>query len=214
METIVFRNVLPLVFGQGLPCGSEVWQKDVIFRRGCHYLIEAASGKGKSTFCSYIMGYRNDYTGEVLFDGKDARRLDTAQWSRLRQQSVSCLFQELRLFPELTAYENVDIKNRLTRHRTRRQIEQWFEQLGVADKLHAKAGRLSLGQQQRVALMRALAQPFDVILADEPVSHLDDGNAQAMARLLSKEAETQGAAVIVTSIGHCLPLEYEYTLHL
>jgi len=214
METIVFRNVLPHVFGQSGFDSSDIWQKDVTFRRGHRYLIEAASGKGKSTFCSYVMGYRHDYSGEVLFDEQDARRLGIAQWSAIRQRSVSCLFQDLRLFPELTAYENVDIKNRLTRHKSRQEIELWFEQLGLADKLHAKAGKLSLGQQQRVALMRALAQPFDFLLADEPVSHLDEANAQVMARLVSQEAEHQGAAVITTSIGRRLPIDYEHILYL
>ena len=213
MTTINFRNVLPQVFNAE-PVASDIWQKDVVFERGRRYLLEADSGKGKSTFCSYILGYRHDYTGNVLFDHRDARQLRIADWSRLRQQHVSCLFQELRLFSELTAYENVAIKNRLTRHKTRQQIEQWFDMLDIADKLNVKVGRMSFGQQQRVAMMRALAQPFDFLLADEPVSHLDDGNAQMMAELLKQEADQQGAALIITSIGKRLPIAYEYTLRL
>ena len=132
----------------------------------------------------------------------------------MRQRHVSCLFQELRLFPELTAYENVEIKNKLTNNKTRQQIEQWFERLGIADKLTAKVGRMSFGQQQRVALMRALVQPFDFLLADEPISHLDDRNAETMAALIKEEADQQGASIIVTSIGKRLPLNYEFTLQL
>jgi len=216
MNNIQFKNVLPQVFaslsGEGLE--GAIWLHDVTFERGRHYLIEADSGKGKSTFCSYILGYRHDYTGKVLFDERDSRTYDIGEWSRLRQQHVSCLFQDLRLFPELTAYENVEIKNKLTRHKTRQQIEEWFEQLGIADKLQEKVGRMSFGQQQRVALMRALAQPFDFLLADEPISHLDDSNAQAMATLIRQETESQGASMIVTSIGKRLPLDYDYTLQL
>jgi ABC-type lipoprotein export system ATPase subunit len=215
MNKIQFHNVLPQVFA-AMPerIESDIWQKDPVFERGTYYLIEAESGKGKSTFCSYILGYRHDYTGEVLLDGKEARRLRIAEWISLRREHISCLFQELRLFPELTAYENVEIKNKLTRHKSRQQIEQWFEMLGIADKLNAKVGRMSFGQQQRVALMRALVQPFDFLLADEPVSHLDDTNAAAMAQLLQQEAGQLGAAVIVTSIGKHLPLKYDITLHL
>ena len=132
----------------------------------------------------------------------------------MRRQQVSCLFQELRLFPELTAYENVDIKNRLTHYQSRRRIDEWFERLGIADKRAVKVGLLSFGQQQRVALMRSLVQPFDFLLADEPVSHLDERHACAMADVLTEEATRQGAAVIVTSIGKHLPLDYEYTLKL
>ena len=108
----------------------------------------------------------------------------------------------------------LEIKNKLTRHKSRQQIEQWFERLGIADKLTAKVGRMSFGQQQRVALMRALVQPFDFLLADEPISHLDDRNAETMAQLLKEEADSQEASVIVTSIGKRLPLNFEYTFQL
>ena len=216
MNKIQFKNVLPQVFETTPRGGLEgaIWLHDVTFERGHHYLIEADSGKGKSTFCSYILGYRHDYSGQVLFDDCDARQYSISDWSKLRQRHVSCLFQELRLFPELTAYENVEIKNKLTNNKTRQQIEQWFERLGIADKLTAKVGRMSFGQQQRVALMRALVQPFDFLLADEPISHLDDRNAETMAALIKEEADQQGASIIVTSIGKRLPLNYEFTLQL
>ena len=147
-------------------------------------------------------------------DGRDARKYSISDWCTLRQRHVACLFQELRLFPELTAFENVEIKNKLTHRKTRQQIEQWFDMLGIDDKLKAKVGRLSFGQQQRVAVMRALVQPFDFLLADEPVSHLDDRNAEAMAMLIRQEAEEQGASIIVTSIGKRLPIEYTSLLKL
>ena len=214
MNKIQFKNVLPQVFQAGLPVTSSIWLHDVTFERGRHYLIEADSGKGKSTFCSYILGYRHDYSGQVLFDDRDSRQYSIADWSELRQRHVSCLFQELRLFPELTAFENVEIKNKLTHHKSRQQIEEWFERLGIADKLTAKVGRMSFGQQQRVALMRCLVQPFDFLLADEPISHLDDRNAETMAALVQEEADHQGASIIVTSIGKRLPLDYEFTLQL
>lgn len=234
MNRITFRNVLPQVFeapanlpqqgeafkaqptspSWGWQEGGDIWQKDVTFERGRHYLVEADSGKGKSTFCSYVLGYRHDYTGQVLFDERDSRSYSIAEWSRLRQRHVSCLFQDLRLFPELTAFENVEIKNKLTGHKTRQEIEQWFEMLGIADKLNERVGRMSFGQQQRVALLRALVQPFDFLLADEPISHLDDGNAQVMASLIRQETERQGASLIVTSIGKRLPLDYDETLQL
>ena len=80
-------------------------------------------------------------------------------WVDVRKHSLSHLFQELRLFPELTAYENVEIKNKLTGFKTAKQIAEWFEMLGIADKMDAKIGRMSFGQQQRVAMIRALVQP-------------------------------------------------------
>ena len=215
MKQILFKKVLPRVFSNlSEPLTSDIWQKEVVFERGHSYLIEADSGKGKSTFCSYILGYRHDYTGQVFFDECDSRQYGISEWSDLRRRHVSCLFQELRLFPELTAFENVEIKNRLTHWKQRKDIELWFEQLGIADKQDTKVGRLSFGQQQRVALMRALAQPFDFFLADEPISHLDDRNAAAMASLITNEAALQGASIIITSIGKRLPIDYHYTFQL
>ena len=214
MNTIQFTNVVPAVFAQRADLCSEVWRNEVTFEKDRLYLVEAASGTGKSTLCSYIIGYRNDYTGQILFDGQDTRRYGISQWVEVRQRHISHLFQELRLFPELTALENVEIKNQMTHHKQRREIEEWFERLGIADKLHAKIGRMSFGQQQRVAMIRALVQPFDFILVDEPISHLDDANSDIMASIMMAEAKAQGAGIIVTSIGKHMNLDYDKIIRL
>ena len=172
-------------------------------------LIEATSGTGKSSLCSYITGYRRDYQGIILFDDRNITQFSIKDWSRLRRESISILFQELRLFPELTAMENVQIKNALTKFKSKKEIAQWFERLGIADKMDAPIGLMSFGQQQRVAMIRALVQPFDFLLADEPVSHLDEQNSQLMAELMMEEVNRQGASVLVTSIGKHMNLNYD-----
>lgn len=214
MQTITLNNVLPHVFAQRSDLQSEVWKQNVKFEKNKLYLVEAMSGTGKSTLCSYILGYRHDYTGEVCFDTTNVNTLDVKAWVDIRQHSISHLFQELRLFPELTALENVQIKNNLTGFKSLSEIKEWFERLGIADKLDAKVGRMSFGQQQRVAMMRALVQPFDFILADEPISHLDDTNSAIMADIMMTEAKKQGAGVIVTSIGKHMVLNYDQTFKL
>lgn len=214
MESITFHSVLPQVFAQQPDLQSEIWNKDVTFEKGHLYLIEADSGKGKSTFCSYILGYRHDYVGEVRFDDRDTRGFKVVEWVEIRKRHVAFLFQELRLFPELSAYENVKIKNDLAGGKSREEILDWFGRLGIADKVDQKVGLMSFGQQQRVAMMRALVQPFDFILADEPISHLDDNNSRIMGQILMEEARKQGAGVIVTSIGKHIDLDYERTLRL
>ncbi len=188
---------------------SDVWHKDVTFERGHVYLVEADSGTGKSSLCSYLVGYRDDYQGIICFDGQNIRNNRVKDWVEIRKRSLGYLFQELRLFPELTAYENVAIKNNLTGFKKRKQIEEWFGALGIGDKMHEKVGRMSFGQRQRVAMMRALAQPFDFLLADEPVSHLDDENGRVMGEIMMDEVRRQGAGVIVTSIGKRMMLDYE-----
>ena len=74
MNTIRFKYVIPQVFASREQQDSEVWQQDVLFERGKVYLVEAESGKGKSTFCSYVVGYRHDYSGQVLFDERDTHQ--------------------------------------------------------------------------------------------------------------------------------------------
>lgn len=209
MDKIQFNSVIPKVFSQLPSLESEVWNTDITFEKGHLYLIEADSGKGKSTFCSYIVGYRHDYSGQVLFDGQDTKNYKVNQWVDMRKNHISHLFQELRLFPELTAFENVQIKNNLTHFKSETQIKAWFEALGIEEKLDVKVGLLSFGQQQRVAMIRALVQPFDFILVDEPISHLDDKNSEIMGQIMLDEAQAQGAGVIVTSIGKHMNLNYE-----
>ena len=148
--------------------------------------------------CSYLLGFRNDYRGNICYDNCNVRNFDIDRWTEVRRQHISLLFQELRLFPELTALENVKIKNQLTGHKSIGEIKEWFEQLGIADKMQTPVGRMSFGQQQRVALMRSLAQPFDFLLADEAVSHLDEQNARIVGELMTTEARKQGAAILAT----------------
>ncbi len=214
MEKIVFKNVLPHVFANRTGIDSQIWKTDACFEKGHLYLVEAASGMGKSTFCSYVIGYRHDYTGSIMFDDKDTKSLSQTDWTNVRTCCISHLFQELRLFPELTAWENVEIKNKLTSFTNDATINSWFERLGIADKKTSLIGEMSFGQQQRVALMRALAQPYDFILLDEPISHLDDTNARIMGEIVLEEAAKQGAGVIMTSIGKHIDLNYEKTFRL
>lgn len=209
MNSIHLQHTLPQVFADRNIVVSEVWHQDLTLRKGEHYLLEAASGTGKSSFCSYLYGYRQDYQGIICFDEKNIRGFSTDEWVEVRRHSLSILFQELRIFPELTALENIRLKNQLTGWKKKKEILTLLERLGIADKKEEKAGKLSFGQQQRVAFVRSLCQPFDFILLDEPISHLDDENAAIMAQLLTEEADRQGAGIIVTSIGKHLPMHYD-----
>ena len=209
MNSIHLRQTLPKVFADRDAVSSDVWHRDIIFHKEKRYLIEAASGTGKSSLCSYIYGYRNDYQGIINFDERNISSLSANDWTDIRKHSLSILFQELRIFPELTAIENIQLKNRLTNFKKRKEILALFEAIGIADKLNEKAGKLSFGQQQRVAFIRSLCQPFDFIFLDEPISHLDDENGTIMSRLLTEEANRQGAGIIVTSIGKHLELDYD-----
>ena len=120
----------------------------------------------------------------------------------------------MRLFPELTAWENVQLKNRLTGYKTDSELRGLFERLGIADRMNSLAGKLSIGQQQRVALIRTVCQPCDFFLLDEPVSHLDEVNNGIVAQIISDEAIKSGTAVIATSVGNNLNIKVGEVLKL
>lgn len=208
------HNVIPEVFAHTPLSDSGVWGHNLTFEKGRTYLVLANSGRGKSSLCHYLIGYRCDYTGTLYFDSIDARKLMGKQWEDVRKTHISYLFQELRLFPELTSMQNVALKNNLTHHLSASRIEAMFEQMGLADKMHTLCGEMSFGQQQRVAAIRAVAQPFDFLLLDEPISHLDDNNAEAMTSMIIEEVRAQGAALITTSIGRHANSHYDTTFKL
>lgn len=211
MNKIELRNVCPDIFKTRHNMqGSDIWRREnVTFSRGKSYLIECASGTGKSSFCSYLIGMRNDFSGQILLDGTDSRLLSTKQWIALRRSGISMMFQELRMFPELSAIENVEIRNNISHTVSRKTIEEWFERLGLGGRTDSRLGLMSFGQQQRVALMRALVGDFSFLLLDEPTSHLDDQNSDIMAQLIREEADKRGAGVIVTSIGRHMNMNYD-----
>jgi ABC-type lipoprotein export system ATPase subunit len=140
--------------------------------------------------------------------------LSTREWCDIRQQSISILFQDLKLFGELTAFENVVIKNSITNTKSELEIKSLFEQLGIDDKLNTRADRMSFGQQQRVALIRALCQPYKFLILDEPISHLDDANSDIMRDIIVQDASDRGAAIIATSIGKHMNIDYDICLNL
>lgn len=214
MQKIELKNALPRVFAGQTGIRSEVWLRPVAFERGKKYLVSAESGGGKSSLCAYLYGYRADYSGEILFDGKDIRGMSVAGWCGVRRGGIAYLPQELRLFPELTAYENVELKNRLTGYKKRSEILLMFERLGIAGKVDSPVAKMSIGQQQRVAVIRTLCQPCDFFLLDEPVSHLDAANNAIVAAMVEEEAGRTGAGVIATSVGNDLSIKAEEVLRL
>jgi ABC-type lipoprotein export system ATPase subunit len=212
VETITLNRVTPHVFSEPEISGSEIWGKNVCFQKGNIYLISAASGKGKSSLFDFIYCRRNDYSGEMLFDEKNTKIFHPNQKKELRSHHISLVFQGFRLFSELTAMENVEIKNRLTNHKAKRQIEEMFEQLGISAKINTPLSLLSFGQQQRVAIIRALCQPLDFLLLDETFSHLDETNYTIACRLIAEEVKNQQAALLVASLGEAYTFDYTHKM--
>ena len=214
IEEITLESLLPRVFAREELTYSEVWRRRVSFRRGGRYLVESASGGGKSSLAAFIMGARRDYEGHVLFDGRDASSFSIADWQEIRRTHIAYLPQELALFPELSAIDNILLKGEICGAVDMRRVDEWMRRLGIEERRDYPTGRLSIGQQQRVALIRSLCQPFDFILLDEPVSHLDEVNNRLAARIVEEDAMRQGAGIITFSVGNPLLIENPEKLHL
>ena len=214
MNIIQLQHILPDVFKGTKNLESDVWLQNLSFEKGKFYLIEAVSGKGKTSLCSYIYGQRTDFSGNILFDQTNIHIFFKKDWTTIRQKNISFVFQDLRLFPELSALENIQLKNNLTHHKTASEIEKCMEIFGISDKTNALIGKMSFGQQQRIAIIRACCQPFDFILLDEPISHLDDKNGKIVADFLLEEVKKKNAGIIVTSIGKHIDLPYSKVIQL
>lgn len=209
------EKLLPYPIKELEHSSSDVWERDaLLFESGKNYLVQAPSGMGKTTLLSIFFGLRRDYTGNAGIDGMDISSFSLSTWTKLRRNSLSFVFQGLRLFPQLTALENIQVKNRLTNHRTAAEINQMAEALGVHMHLDREAQYLSFGQQQRFAIIRALCQPFGMLLLDEPFSHLDKSNIECGLNLIAEECKKQGAGFILTSLGNSYDFKFDYVMNL
>jgi ABC-type lipoprotein export system ATPase subunit len=212
VKTIILNNVKPNIFSESEVSGSEIWRKNICFEKGNIYLIFSESGKGKSSLFDFIYCRRNDYSGKILFDEKSADEFNSTQKKELRSNHISLVFQGFRLFSELTAMENVEIKNRLTNHKTKQQIIEMFEQMDISAKINTPLSLLSFGQKQRVAIIRSLCQPFDFLLLDEAFSHLDETNYTIACQLIADEVKNQNAALLVASLGEPYKFNYNHKI--
>ncbi|MDE6835664.1 MAG: ATP-binding cassette domain-containing protein, partial [Muribaculaceae bacterium] len=167
IDKIILDGTLPRVFVSEPIPPSDVWKCHLELERGKSYLIEAASGGGKSSLCAFLYGSRIDYEGKIYYDGVDTRSYSVADWQEIRRRHIAYLPQELSLFPELSAWDNIQLKNRLTGAVTDHKIEEWMERIGISARRDYPCGKMSIGQQQRVAIIRSICQPFDFILLDE-----------------------------------------------
>lgn len=188
---------------------SQIWSRNVFFESGKKYFIHAPSGKGKTTLLSVLYGLRLDYQGKAILDNKNIKGISSKEWARLRQLQISIVFQDLRLFDDLTAQENIVIKNKLTNHKTESQINEMAKKLNVFSLLNKKCSKLSRGEKQRISIIRALCQPFKMLLLDEPFSHLDKEITRHAKDLILENAGNQQAGLIQTSLADNYEIDYD-----
>lgn len=161
---------------------------------GQRVLIQGASGRGKTTLLHLIAGLLLPDEGEVRVDGVSLSRLSEGERAQLRRQKMGLIFQRLNLLDYLTAVENVCLGIGRTSLENARSA---LNDVGLGDRCDERSSVLSLGEQQRVAVARALLMRPEVLLADEPTSSLDDANAENVLDLLIRASE--GRTLILVS---------------
>ena len=196
------QNIIPIPLKDKLlQRNSDVWNKTLQCNAGDFIKIKAPSGTGKTTLVHIIYKLRKDFEGAVVWNNKNLSSINQDELAVLRQQNISIIFQDLRLFPNLTARENIELNRVLQQpFYDSNVIDVMAEQLGVASVLHQKAWMCSHGEQQRIAIIRALMQPFNWLIMDEPFSHLDKGNIDKAAALIETECKKRNAGFILTDL--------------
>lgn len=198
---IHFNQVMPKPLSSITHGPDSIWGRDVELNKGEHILLNASSGKGKSTFTMTCLGLRKDYTGAVLYDGENISAKKPSEWTEIRQTKLSVVFQDLQLFPHLSVGENLLLKNNLTNTYTEQELRDKLTTLGIGEKWDQQCGLLSMGQQQRVAILRALSQPYEWLIMDEPFSHLDKENANICLQMIVERSKEQDAGFVLTTLG-------------
>jgi putative ABC transport system ATP-binding protein len=179
---------------------SGIWKTTLNLEQGEQVFVQAPSGTGKTTLMHILYGIRKDFEGQVYWDANSMEKIGTEQLSQIRASYLSIIFQDLRVFPDLTAWENLEVKRRLTNTITEEEVTTWLERLGLKDKRDSLAGTMSYGEQQRLCIIRALVQPFDWLLMDEPFSHLDKLNIGKAINLIAEVVAKNKAGMILADL--------------
>lgn len=198
---IRFANILPIPI-QGLQHGgNSVWERNFDLDFKLKTLLNASSGKGKTTFIHLLYGLRGDYSGQIYINGEDIRSWNLNKWTEMRRNVFSVIFQDLQLFPNLTTEENLRLKWDLGSDLSFDQVLEMLNTLGLGDKIRQSCGTLSQGQQQRVAIVRAMIPKFQFLMMDEPFSHLDDENTDIALDLILNRCDVLNAGCLMTTLG-------------
>lgn len=200
--TISLHEVVPVPLKEKLlKQVSDIWNREIVFTAPEWIKIKAPSGTGKTTFIHSLYKLRTDYTGSIKWNERNIASINAEELAVLRQQKISIVFQDLRLFPNLTAFENIELNRVLqTPYCEKEQITTMAQMLGVDHIMHQPASLCSYGEQQRVAIIRALVQPFEWLIMDEPFSHLDKVNAGKAAALITAACKERNAGIIITDL--------------
>lgn len=173
---------------------------DLYCEAGSTILVTGNSGKGKTTYLHILAGLLQPNSGEIHVDKKEITRLKGSKADKFRGRNIGVVFQKSHFIAALSVLENLEMASWLaTGKKHKARAKELLQKLDISEQAHKLPSQLSVGQQQRVSIARALMNEPKVLLADEPTSSLDDKNADNVIELLeslSKEYKT--ALIIVT----------------
>ncbi|TXH20248.1 MAG: ATP-binding cassette domain-containing protein [Chitinophagaceae bacterium] len=207
-------NILPTYFEESRKATSQIWGKHIEIPKGEKLHIVAPSGTGKTSLIHFLYKLRTSYSGSISYDTQDLANSNNEVLANLRKNHISIILQDMRLFGEQTILQNLEIKRQLNPFHPTEKIHELAAKLGITHRLNQLAKNCSYGEQQRAVIIRALLQPFDILLMDEPFSHLDNHNTQLALELIIEEANTRKATVIYAELEQSSLFPTTQLLHL
>jgi len=182
---------------------------------GKSLLILGNSGKGKTTLLHLIAGLLRPLSGSISINETDITKLSKARIDKFRGQNIGIIFQKSYFISSLTVKKNLLLTQYLAGvKQDEKRILELLERLQIADKINNKTHELSQGEQQRVAIVRALLNKPSIILADEPTASLDDDNCKQVVQLLKEQAEKDNVALIIVTHDTRLKTVFEQRMEL
>lgn len=173
---------------------------DLYCEAGSTLLITGDSGKGKTTYLHLLAGLLQPKSGEIIIDNTDLVSLSEKKTDRYRGKNIGVVFQKSYFIAALTVLENLQMASWLaTGKKHTKRAKRLLEQLGIENQASKLPSQLSIGQQQRVSIARALMNEPKVLLADEPTSSLDDKNAEKVIDLLTSLSKEYKAALLIVT---------------
>jgi ABC-type lipoprotein export system ATPase subunit len=173
---------------------------DLFCQAGSTILVTGNSGKGKTTYLHILAGLLKPKSGEIFIDNNEITHLKGSKADKFRGKNIGVVFQKSHFIASLSVLENLEMASWLaTGKKHTKRAKELLTKLDILEQAHKQPSQLSVGQQQRVSIARALINEPKVLLADEPTSSLDDKNADNVIELLESLSKEYKAALIIVT---------------